>query len=208
MRRLFLILMLLLPASIIVKAQDAEQVLDKAINKIKADAGVQMNFSYTVFDDENNEVHKDKGVLAIDNDRYSLLLETVMVWCDGTTQWNYMQRTDELYITDADSEDAQNFSPLYIMELYKEGYDASIEKRGDENILTLAASEADLYEIVLTLDAKTNVPRSMMLYTETEGYTEVFLDNYQAKRVFTETQFICPLSKFENGDTEIVDMRE
>ena len=60
-------------------AQDGGALLDKVATGIKNDAPVQMDYSYNVYDDENQLVQEDKGLVCIDNERYALLMENMMV---------------------------------------------------------------------------------------------------------------------------------
>ena len=108
----------------------AEALLEKAVAVIKSDAAVQMDYDYTVYDDDGVIVYSDNGTMKLDNDRYSLVMENMKVWCDGKVQWSYMKDIDEVYITGADSEEAQNLSPLYIMEKYRENYSMALVDKG------------------------------------------------------------------------------
>ena len=92
-----------------------------AIKKIEADAAVQMTFSYSVYDAGGTEQFSDDGSLKLDGGRYALLLSPMKLWCDGQTQWSYMAQVNEVYITDADSQEAQIYNPVYLMGLYKKG---------------------------------------------------------------------------------------
>ena len=83
----------------------AVAMLDKAVAVIKSDAAVQMDYDYTVYDDDDVIVYSDNGTMRLDNDRYSLIMENMKVWCNGKVQWSYMKDIDEVYITDADSEE-------------------------------------------------------------------------------------------------------
>ena len=73
----------------------AVAMLDKAVAVIKSDAAVQMDYDYTVYDDDDVIVYSDNGTMRLDNDRYSLIMENMKVWCNGKVQWSYMKDIDE-----------------------------------------------------------------------------------------------------------------
>ena len=119
MKKIIFALLLLFPFALCAQENEAVTLLENAIKKIKADAAVQMTFSCSVYDAGGAEQFADDGSLKLDGNRYSLLMSPMKLWCDGATQWSYMSGANEIYITDADSEEAQIYNPVYLMELYK-----------------------------------------------------------------------------------------
>lgn len=206
MKRFILLLVVLLP--LFAAAQgDAAALLDGAVAVIKADAAVQMGYDYTVYDDDDVIVYSDNGVMRLDNDRYSLIMENMKVWCDGKTQWSYMKDIDEVYITAADSEEAQNLSPLYIMEKYRENYTLALVDKGALAVVVLTAkdSEEEVDRVELSIDRKTARLQSLFIHMSAQGKVEVFLNDYVAKCSFAAKEYECPVEEFPTA--EIIDMR-
>ena len=116
MKKIIISLLLLFPLFAMAQ-KDAAVVLDNVVAAIKADAALQMDYTYTIFDEEGAVVYSDNGTMKLDNERYALDMDNMKIWCDGKTQWSYMKDIDEVYITAAGSDEAQNLSPLYIMEM-------------------------------------------------------------------------------------------
>ena len=82
MKKIIVFLIALLP-SLLFAQKDANAILDKAVARMKADAALQMNYDYTVYDDDDVIVYSDNGTMLLDNGCYSLLMENMKVWCDG-----------------------------------------------------------------------------------------------------------------------------
>lgn len=184
----------------------AEALLEKAVAVIKSDAAVQMDYDYTVYDDDGVIVYSDNGTMKLDNDRYSLVMENMKVWCDGKVQWSYMKDIDEVYITDADSEEAQNLSPLYIMEKYRENYSMALVDKGASAMVVLTSKESEEVErLELVIDKETARLQSLFVYMPAQGKVEVFLNNYVAKCSFGRKEYECPVNAFPTA--EIIDMR-
>ncbi|MBO5864619.1 MAG: hypothetical protein J6Q73_01010 [Bacteroidaceae bacterium] len=188
-------------------AVDANVVLDKALASLKLDLPVRMDYDYEVFDDGNEPLQGDKGIIYIDNNRYALLMQDMKVWCDGKTQWSYMREIDEVYVTDADSDEAQNLSPLYVMEHYREGYSASAVSEGGVVAVTLKAmgknSEVDSVQLLIRERGYRLV--SMNISMAGQGSVLVELDGYVAKCGVRDDAFVCPLDDYESA--EVIDMR-
>lgn len=184
----------------------AEALLEKAVAVIKSDAAVQMDYNYTVYDDDGVIVYSDNGTMKLDNDRYSLVMENMKVWCDGKVQWSYMKDIDEVYITGADSEEAQNLSPLYIMEKYRENYSMALVDKGASAMVVLTSKESEEVErLELVIDKETARLKSLFIYMSAQGKVEVFLNNYVAKCSFGRKEYECPVNAFPTA--EIIDMR-
>lgn len=184
----------------------AEALLEKAVAVIKSDAAVQMDYDYTVYDDDGVIVYSDNGTMKLDNDRYSLVMENMKVWCDGKVQWSYMKDIDEVYITGADSEEAQNLSPLYIMEKYRENYSMALVDKGASAMVVLTSKESEEVErLELVIDKETARLQSLFVYMSAQGKVEVFLNNYVAKCSFGRKEYECPVNAFPTA--EIIDMR-
>lgn len=206
MKKIFIFLMTLLP-SLLYAQKSAEEFLDKAAARIKADAALQMNYDYTVYDDDDVIVYSDNGVMLLDNRRYSLLMENMKVWSDGETQWSYMKDIDEVYITEADSEEAQNLSPLYIMEKYRNGCSASIKHKGGVAVVTLVSQdeEDEVGKVELYINKESYMLESLYIFMPSQGRVEVFLNGYVPNCKFGDDVYRCPVEKFPSA--EIVDMR-
>lgn len=209
MRNLFFVFLAMLQLPLFAQNEevDADAVLDKALASIKADLPVRMDYDYKVFDDNTELLMNDKGVIYIDNNRYALLMQDMKVWCDGETQWSYMREINEVYITDAAADEAQNLSPLYVMEHYRDGYSRSaVSKDGFTAVMLKAMNEDSEVECVLLLISEENYRLvSMIISMPGQGAVEIDLDGYVAKCGVDDDVFTCPLDDFR--EAEVVDMR-
>lgn len=206
MKKILFLFLLFIPLLLCAQSDSAVALLENAIKKIEADAAVQMTFSYSVYDAGGAQQFADDGSLKLDGGRYALLLSPMKLWCDGRTQWSYLAQANEVYITDADSEEAQIYNPVYLMGLYKKGYACSVESAGDKNIITLQSrGEEDFDKVLLYLDTKTAQPVAMQIFVEGQGYTAVYITSYKSGYNFDSRVYTCPLEDFPTA--EIVDMR-
>ena len=204
---ILLLLAVMFQLPVIAQNVDADALLDKVAANIKADSPVRMDYSYMVCDDDGELLQSDKGVIYIDNSRYALLMQDMKVWCDGATQWSYMREIDEIYITDASSDEAQNLSPLYIVECYRDGYGASLLDKGSAWMVELKAAddEADVEKVELLITKNDNRLVQMLVYMPGQGCIDVELDGYVPACGAGIQTFECPLEEF--AGVEVIDMR-
>ena len=186
---------------------DANAVLDKALASLKSDLPVRMDYDYEVLDDDGEMLQGDKGIIYIDNNRYALLMQDMKVWCDGATQWSYMREVDEVYVTDANSDEAQSLSPLYIMEHCRDGHSVSATSKGGVVTVALQAlgEDSGVDSVLLLIRESDYRLVSMVISMPGQGSVQVDLDGYLPGCGAGDDVFKCPLDQF--GASEIIDMR-
>lgn len=186
---------------------DANAVLDKALAGLKSELPVRMDYYYEAFAAPGERLQSDKGVIYIDNGRYTLLMQDMKVWCDGVTQWSYMREVDEIYVTDANSDEAQNLSPLYIMEHYREGFAVSAVNEAGIVAVTLQPMDSDsgVESVQLFIQEDDCRLSAMVISMPEQGSVLVELDGYVAKCGVGDDVFTCPVDEFRTA--EIIDMR-
>ena len=118
-----------------------------------------------------------------------------------------MREINEVYITDAAADEAQNLSPLYVMEHYRDGYSRSaVSKDGFTAVMLKAMNEDSDVECVLLLISEENYRLvSMIISMPGQGAVEIDLDGYVAKCGVDDDVFTCPLDDFR--EAEVIDMR-
>ena len=205
MKNMFFLL-LFLPFFASAQVYDADKLLDKAVEAMKKDSPLQMDYSYTVYDETGDEVLEDKGVMRLDGNRYSVVMDKMGVWCDGKTQWSYMLEIDEIYITGASSDEAQNLSPLFIMENYSKGSSKTAVLQDGMAVLTLQSMQDNTIEKVeLYVDSEAARLKAMNVFMPGQGHIEIMLDKYQIKCNFADDVYRCPVEEYSTA--EVVDMR-
>ena len=203
---LFLVLAMLQLPLFAQSADEANVVLDKALAALKADAPVCMDYTYRVVDEDGELLQDDKGVIYVDGGRYALLMQDMKVWCDGEVQWSYMREVNEVYVTDAASDEAQSLSPVFIMEHYRAGRAVSLVYKGDVAVVELRSLTDVAAEVVkLHIRKGDNRLVAMSIDMPGQGGVEVLLDGYTAKCGADGDVFVCPLDEFSTA--EVIDMR-
>ena len=200
---------LFIPAMLVAQ-DDARKILDKAVATIKADAGVKMDFTITLYDFSGEEQYSDNGVLKIDGQKYALLSDQMKLWCDGETQWSYLTSNNEIYVSEPNAEDARTFSPVHIMELYKEGYKSSIDKKlstakVDAIMLVANARGVEIKNVTILLNKQSAQPERLKVVYENGPSADIEVNSYKAKCKFSTKEFRCREKDFRG--VEFVDMR-
>lgn len=207
---LYLLLLTLLPLFVAAQEKGATGVLDAAVAKIKADAGVQMHFTITMNDGSGEEIYEDKGVMKMDGEKYALLTDQMKLWCDGATQWSYIVQNNEIYVSEPNADDARAFSPVHIMQLYKSGfrcelYPAGTTAKVDAVKMTAVARDSEIRKVIIYINKQTGQPVELKVDYENGSSADIVVDSFKTKCKFAIKEFRCRVKDYRGA--EVVDMR-
>ena len=181
------------------KDAKAREVLDQTTAALKAGGGIRADFDGTM-----------KGSLKMRGKQFYLKTSGVESWYDGTTQWSYMERADEVSVSSPTAEEVQAVNPYLLLSAYEKGYQyeyaGSSTYRGQK-----------VHQVVLTPDVVKTVRRITVYVTtsyqplyikveNTQGKAaEVYVTSYAKGQNYTDATFRFDAKKYP--DAEIVDMR-
>lgn len=198
MRRIcFLITMVLFCTSTF--AQTAKSVLDKAAANITVKSGVQANFKMS------GSMGNTSGTIAVKGRKFHATTPQAIIWFDGKTQWTYMKNNDEVNVTTPTESQLQAINPYNFINLYKNGYAATLNKSGKDYIVHLTASSKDkkIKEMFITINKSTYHPTQVKLLQGTKW--TVFDITDLKKQNIADSQFRFNAKDFPQA--EVIDLR-
>jgi outer membrane lipoprotein-sorting protein len=180
-------------------AQTAKSVLDKAAANITVKSGVQAKFKMT------GSMGNTSGTIAIKGRKFHATTPQAIVWFDGKTQWTYMKNNDEVNVTTPTESQLQAINPYNFINLYKNGYDATLNSSGKDYVVHLTASTKDkkIRELFITVNKSSNTPTQVKLLQGTKW--TIFDISDLKKQSVPDSQF-----RFNAKDlpqAEIIDLR-
>jgi len=180
-------------------AQTAKSVLDKAAANITVKSGVQAKFKMT------GSMGNTSGTIAIKGRKFHATTPQAIVWFDGKTQWTYMKNNDEVNVTTPTESQLQAINPYNFINLYKNGYDATLNSSGKDYVVHLTASTKDkkIRELFITVNKSSNTPTQVKLLQGTKW--TIFDISDLKKQSVTDSQFRFNAKDFPQA--EIIDLR-
>ena len=180
-------------------AQSAIKVLDKAASTIALKNGVKADFKMT------GGMGSASGTIVIKSKKFHATTPQATIWFDGKTQWTYLKDNDEVSVTTPNESQLQAINPYNFLNLYKKGYDATLNSSGNSHVvhLTATSSERKIKEIFITVDKKTNYPTQVKML-QGKKWTIFDISNLKKQNI-PDSQF-----KFNSKDfpkAEIIDLR-
>ena len=193
----FLIIVMLL--SVATYGQTAKSVLDKAAATITVKEGVKANFKMTASNGTTS------GTLLLKGRKFHATTPIAIVWFDGKTQWTYVKNNDEVNISTPTEAQLQSINPYNFINLYKQGYNATLNKSGKDYVVHLTATDKSkkIQELFITVNKANYHPTQVKLL---QGKKWTVFDITDLKRQnIPDSQFRFNSKDFPNA--EIIDLR-
>ena len=180
-------------------AQTATGVLDKAAATITMKEGVKADFKMT------GSMGSTSGTIIVKGKKFHATTPQASVWFDGKTQWTYMKDNDEVNISNPNESQLQAINPYNFINLYKKGYNATLNSSGNSHVVHLTASSADrkIKELFITVDKKTYQPTQVKLL-QGKKWTIFDITNLK-KQATSDAEFRFNAKDFPHA--EIIDLR-
>ena len=187
----------LLPCN--VSAQTAKSVLDKAASTVTMKEGVKADFKMT------GSMGSTSGTIIIKGKKFHATTPQASVWFDGKTQWTYMKDNDEVNISNPTEAQLQAINPYNFLDLYKKGYDATLNSNGNSHVVHLTASTTNskIKELFITVDKKSYHPTQVKLL-QGKKWTIFDITNMK-KQSANDAEFRFNAKDFPHA--EIIDLR-
>ena len=180
-------------------AQTAKSVLDKAAANIMVKDGVKANFKMT------GSMGNTSGTILIKGKKFHATTPAATIWFDGKTQWTYMKSNDEVNVSNPTEAQLQSINPYNFINLYKKGYDCTLNKSGKDYVVHLTGTTANKHikELFITIDKKSYHPTQVKLLTGKKW--TIFDITELKKQSVPDSQFRFNAKDFPQA--EIIDLR-
>lgn len=193
----FLITVMLL--SVATYAQTAKSVLDKAAATVTVKEGVKANFKMTASNGTTS------GTLLLKGRKFHATTPVATIWFDGKTQWTYLKNNDEVNVSNPTEAQLQAINPYNFINLYKKGYNATLNKSGKDYIVHLTATDKSkkIQELFVSVN-KTNYHPTQVKLLQGKKWTVFDISDLKRQNI-PDGLFQFNSKDFPNA--EIIDLR-
>jgi outer membrane lipoprotein-sorting protein len=200
MKRLFhLTLALMLMVCATATAQTARSVLDKTAATLGNKNGVSARFSIS-----GSQYGNSSGSIYVKGRKFHATTSMASVWFDGTTQWTYMKRNNEVNVSHPTESQLQTINPMNFISMYKSGYSYTMTTKNGKYVVHLKATkQRQVKEMYITIDKKTYVP-SQIRMLQGKGWSTITISNFKTAKLSDST------FRFNSRDypsAEVIDLR-
>ncbi|MCF2708363.1 LolA-like putative outer membrane lipoprotein chaperone [Bacteroides pyogenes] len=207
-----IVALLSLPVAAQQRQSQAKTVLDNAAEAFRKAGGVQAEFAVKTYNNGQLESFSD-GLIRLKGEKFLLKTSEATTWFDGTTQWSYMDGSDEVNISNPTQEELQSINPYALLYSYRKGFSYALGKVADfhgkpvfEVILTATDRKQSFSRIVLYVARNTYQPVFISLQQPgAKNRSEITVTAYQIGKKYADADFVFDKKKFPK--VEIIDLR-
>jgi outer membrane lipoprotein-sorting protein len=140
---------------LMVHAESARSILDKAAATVSNPGGVQVNFEML-----SKQFGNTSGSISIKGRKFHATTPQATIWFDGKTQWTYMKQNDEVNVSNPTEEELQAINPYNFINIYKKGFKMSSKKVNNSFEVHLKATDKKrkIQEMYIIVDQKSYRP--------------------------------------------------
>ena len=185
--------------SVATYGQTAKSVLDKAAATVSAKEGIKANFRMS------GTHGNTKGSIAVKGRKFYATTPQATVWFDGKTQWTYMKNNDEVNVANPTESQLQAINPYNFINLYKKGYNYTLNKSGNDYVVHLTASnpQTKIKEMFISVDKKSYHPTQIKML-QGNKWTIFYITDLR-KEALPDSQFRFNAKDFPSA--EVIDLR-
>ena len=185
--------------SVATYGQTAKSVLDKAAATVSSKEGIKANFRMS------GTHGNTKGSIAVKGKKFYATTPQATVWFDGKTQWTYMKNNDEVNVANPTESQLQAINPYNFINLYKKGFNYTLNKSGNDYVVHLTASspQTKIKEMFISVDKKSYHPTQVKML-QGNKWTIFYITDLR-KEALPDSQFRFNAKDFPTA--EVIDLR-
>ncbi|OJV40657.1 MAG: hypothetical protein BGO29_05455 [Bacteroidales bacterium 36-12] len=161
---------------------DAEQLTNNFINSFQKQT-IQSDFTIKV--SEKNSVNSQliSGKIILRANQFFLESDELKVWFDGKTQWAYMKESNEVNISEPETDELAQINPIAIISAFKAASQIQFSKtKSPQNHvieLTAKNKKADFNKVIIQINKTTEDLQSIMIEYKNGTQNIIQFTNYQ-----------------------------
>lgn len=161
---------------------DAEQLTNNFINSFQKQT-IQSDFTVKV--SEKNSVNSQliSGKIVLRANQFFLESDELKVWFDGKTQWAYMKESNEVNISEPETDELAQINPIAIISAFKAASQIQFSKTKNpqNHVIELTAKnkKADFNKVIIQINKTTKDLQSIMIEYKNGTQNIIQFTNYQ-----------------------------
>ena len=180
----------------------AQQILNKAIEKISNAKGVEAKFKVY------NSGYSGNGEIKTLGNKFKVTLPDVEIWYNGKEMYTYNKNTQETTVVYPSAEELSESNPLAYVTGASKNYNVGIStvKKAGRDVLELTPKKkGEIKRVTLTLVKSDNVPEKIVVEPNSGNPITAEILSFKTATNLTSSDFEYPKSKYPN--VELIDLR-
>ena len=146
------------------------------------------------------------------NEKFKSQTPDMITWYDGKTQWTYMDRTEEVNVTEPDGAELQFTNPIVFINSYEKGFKASLKgtsttRQGKSayDIELTPKKKGDITKVTIQIEKNTGNLASIDIEAKNGLRNTIVISKWQTNMNQPDNFFV--FNEEDYPDAEVVDLR-
>lgn len=190
-------------------AQNAADILNKAATVYEESNGIAISFVLHIRK-IGQGAESFEGQIQMKGDKFTLVTPDMHVWFDGTTQWVYLERAEEVYVSNPSGEELQNTNPILLLRSYQKGFTVAFKGESTAangksayDVELTPKKKSDIIKIDLQVEKISHFPSRISLQQKNEVSTTIQISQLQTGKNQPDSFFVFKESDYP--DAEVID---
>ena len=182
---------------------EAEKLLNKVSENIKSYDNIYINYTYTLFNSEEDINQTNKGSFVTEDDKWKFVMLDVTRIFDGNKLYTISPDDEEVTISTQNPDDESTITPNKMLYFYEEGYNFEmdiVQYVGRKKIqfvkLVPMDSDAEIKYILLGIDVEFNQIYKVIETGINDTQTTIAIVDFEVNLPLEESLFVFDREKY------------
>ena len=193
-------------------AQNANDILRKAAAAYENSNGISASFTMFTRSAGQNAGESFEGTIQMKGDKFTLVTPEALTWFNGTTQWTYVERNDEVNVTNPTGEELQFTNPALLLNSYKKGFTAAYKGESTApngnaayDVELTPKKKGDIVKVELQIEKYSNFPARITVSSKNGVSSTIQIS--QLKTGINQPDRFFVFNEGDYPDVEVIDLR-
>ena len=191
---------------------EAEKLLNKVSENIKSYSNIYINYTYTLFNSEEDINQTNKGSFVTEDDKWKFVMLDVTRIFDGDKLYTISPDDEEVTISTQNPDDESTITPNKMLYFYEEGYNFDmdiVQYVGRKKIqyikLIPMDSDAEIKYILLGVDIEFSQIYKVIETGVNDTQTTIAIVDFEVNLPLEESLFVFDKEKYKDYYMNILD---
>ena len=193
-------------------SEEAEKLLNKVSENIKSYDNIYINYTYTLFNSEEDINQTNKGSFVTEDDKWKFVMLDVTRIFDGNKLYTISPDDEEVTISTQNPDDESTITPNKMLYFYEEGYNFEmdiVQYVGRKKIqyvkLIPMDSDAEIKYILLGVDIEFSQIYKVIETGLNDTQTTIAIVDFEVNLPLEESLFVFDKEKYKDYYMNILD---
>ena len=215
MKKIILLFIVIIISNNIIISQNSEEakiLLNKVSENIKSYDNIYINYTYTLFNSEEDINQTNKGSFVTEDDKWKFVMLDVTRIFDGDKLYTISPDDEEVTISTQNPDDESTITPNKMLYFYEEGYNFEmdiVQYVGRKKIqyvkLVPMDSDAEIKYILMGIDVEFNQIYKVIETGINDTQTTIAIIDFEVNLPLEESLFVFDKEKYNDYYMNILD---